>query len=190
MKPPCLVLDRRYYPFDILNYKKAFLLTFRDSNIQVLEYHPEIYLHSVKQRFELPIVIRIDEIIDDRNIYVTPTRHQILIRDNYQCQYCGKQLTDWSATIDHVVPKSKGGQWSWHNLVTCCEKCNQAKGNQIWQPMNKPVRPEPFIMKFRMLTSRVDQTTFDVWSQYLPIKYRKMAKDLRKQILFREVKSA
>jgi len=176
-KPPCLILDKRYYPFLIVNYKKSFLMSLRD-DINVLVYHPTEHLHTVHYSYPLPVVIQIDEVIDEKIVYVHPSRRLIFIRDDYICQYCGKPVSERNATVDHVIPKSQGGPWSWTNLVTCCEKCNQAKGNQIWQPLNKPKRPEPFIIMLQKHLKQLDLTTFDIWRNWLPIKLRKFAEKI------------
>ena len=185
-KPPCLILDKRYYPNLIVNYKKAFLMSLRENN-QVLEYHPNEYLHTVHKSYNCPVIIRIDEAIDYKQLYVTPSRRLIFIRDDYTCQYCGKPLSERNATIDHVYPKSKGGTWSWTNLVTACESCNQLKGNRTLEEsrmelIRNPYHPEPFIVTFKHTVKTLDLTTFDIWLNYLPIKLKKIAIDIRKNI--------
>lgn len=167
----CLLVDKRFYPFSICNYKKAMMLYFRNNT--VIEFHPHKKIHTVSRSFSLPIIIQIDDVINIKNYLVTPSRKLILLRDNYTCQYCGRSLTDNNATIDHIVPKSKGGLWSWLNLVACCEECNQKKGDQVWVPKTKPKQPEPFIVLLRKYVYKLDVYTIDIWKQYLPIKFRK-----------------
>lgn len=176
MKPHCLVLDKRFYPFMILNFKRAFILSLKD--VDVIEYHPKETIRTINKSFPIPIVIRVNEIINIKNMYVYPTRYLIFIRDNWTCQYCGKSVNEKTATIDHVVPKSKGGAWSWLNLVTACEECNQKKGDQIWIPINKPKRPEPFVIVLQKVINKLDNETISTWINYLPIKYRKIIKSL------------
>ena len=174
----CLLVDRRFYPFSIINYKKAMMLYFRDYS--VIEFHPYKKIHTVSRSYSLPIIIQIDDVINIKNYLVTPSRRLILLRDNYTCQYCGKPLDNNNATIDHIIPKSKGGLWSWLNLVACCEDCNQRKGDQIWQPKSKPKQPEPFIVLLRRYLPKLNMHTIDIWKQYLPIKFRKfIEKELR-----------
>jgi len=184
IKTACLVLDKRWYPAMILNYRKAFTLSLRDG-ADVLATHPIHKLHTINETFDIPIVIRVNEIIEPQMIYVNPSRFMIFVRDNWTCQYCGRSLSEKECTIDHVIPKSQGGPWSWTNLVTCCPECNQKKGNQIWQPMQKPYRPEPIIISLRriVLQRKVDDITLDIWKQFLPLKTRIMVNRLQ-QICF------
>lgn len=64
--------------------------------------------------------------------------NSIFNRDRYRCRYCGVQLTNETATVDHVIPKSKGGTGKRENLVTCCKKCNTEKSDSTgyWPPMS------------------------------------------------------
>jgi len=173
MKAPCLILDIRYYPFMIANFQKAIQMYLR--GIKCLEFHPSQVIRTPHQKFMVPIVMLVNSVIDVRHIYVTPSRQLIFLRDGYVCQYCGREVSEKEATVDHVIPKSKGGPWSWTNLVTCCPECNQKKGDAIWTPLNKPTRPEPFIVTFKKTIKKVDLETLDVWLSYLPAKWKKLA---------------
>lgn len=78
-------------------------------------------------------------------IEVTPRfrKKALFNRDDWQCQYCGVELDDRSATIDHVVPKMKGGPRSWKNCVTACKKCNMKKGSQSLSETGMTLRKKP-----------------------------------------------
>jgi len=178
MIPYCLILDKRYYPCMILNFKKAFVLSLRETS-KVLAYHPSKFLHSPHQIFQIPIVIQVNEVIDQKMIYVNPSRTLIFIRDNWTCQYCGREVNEKTATIDHVIPKSRGGLWSWTNLVTACEECNQKKKDQIWTPITKPVRPEPIVVILRKIINKLDNETLSIWMDFMPIKLKRNVQKLR-----------
>lgn len=77
-----------------------------------------------------------------------PTKRGVYERDEGQCAYCGRWIAFSTATLDHILPQSLGGQSTWENLVTCCVKCNQRKGGRT---------PEQARMKllFRPLTPKV-----------------------------------
>ncbi len=93
------------------------------------------------------------------------SRKNILRRDNHKCQYCGR--SDLPLTIDHVIPKSKGGQDTWENLVAACIKCNNKKGDRTFEEANmqlirKPFRPS-HIMFLKNFVGQVDER----WKPYL-----------------------
>ena len=77
-----------------------------------------------------------------------PTRKNIFRRDNHTCQYCSCKLSDTSATIDHVIPKSIGGQHRWDNIVACCLKCNRKKGNKTPIEAKMPLLSVPKPLRF------------------------------------------
>lgn len=101
-------------------------------------------IHSVSQVFPLPSVIRLTRMIKRPRPIVKLTRKEIFRRDNYTCQYCGRQLRN--LTVDHVVPRHLGGQTDWDNVVTACSRCNHLKGGMTpkqsgMYPRNKPMHP-------------------------------------------------
>ena len=69
------------------------------------------------------------------------SRKNILVRDNYTCQYCGKQ--NKSLTVDHVIPKFRGGQDTWENLVAACKECNKTKGERNSEEAGMPLAKKP-----------------------------------------------
>ncbi len=140
---PTLVLDKTYMPVTIFPHKKAFLLELLNK-CEVLEYYESVKLRSPMRDFPSPLVIKIPVLM--RHWQSSPTRRAVFIRDNFTCAYCGKTVKDSEATVDHLIPKSRGGKWEWENLVTCCSQCNQKKGNKTPQEAGmellfKPKRP-------------------------------------------------
>jgi len=93
-----------------------------------------------------PEVIRLSKYVHIPYKDITFCRKNILLRDNSQCQYCGKKFRSEELTIDHIVPISKGGRDKWQNVVAACKKCNNKKGSHLPQdiamwPINKPLVP-------------------------------------------------
>jgi 5-methylcytosine-specific restriction endonuclease McrA len=83
---------------------------------------------------------------------IKPSRKNILWRDKSQCQYCGVIEAPKDMTIDHVIPRSRGGGNTWSNLVTCCKKCNQKKRDRTPEEasmslLNKPIRPKNSVLR-------------------------------------------
>jgi hypothetical protein len=98
--------------------------------------------------FKLP-----KDIILKKYVYIpyrdfSPTRKNIMRRDNNCCQYCGCQLNGEIATIDHVLPRSRGGKHRWENVVACCLKCNRKKGDRTPSEAKMPLLSSPKPLRF------------------------------------------
>ena len=76
-----------------------------------------------------PVIVQLLANVRVPRMMLRPTRANILLRDEETCQYCGKHMRD--LTLDHVLPRSRGGQSTWENLVACCRACNGRKGNRM-----------------------------------------------------------
>jgi hypothetical protein len=106
------------------------------------------FLQSSHGRVAMPRVIRFlnyDKIPKPKSF--KPTRRLIYNRDDHRCYLCGKHFKDEDLTIDHMIPKSKGGRNTWTNLVTCCFKCNHAKGDKTLQEIKMTPKFLPQDMK-------------------------------------------
>jgi 5-methylcytosine-specific restriction endonuclease McrA len=118
-----LVLNASYEPLNITNWKRAVVLLIKDKAEQVEQNGKMIYAN-----FPLPSVIRLRQYIRVPYTEIPLTRRHVLQRDDHSCQYCGYKGDD--LTLDHVIPRSKGGPDSWENIVTACISCNVKKGNR------------------------------------------------------------
>ncbi len=126
---PTLLLNFTYEPLRIIDWKRAVILIYLGKAEPVSTYN--IKIRSVSFSMDLPAVIRLLKYVKDgRRIYVRFSRENVYIRDNYTCQYCGRKFPSSKLTYDHVIPKSRGGETSWTNIVTCCEECNRKKGDR------------------------------------------------------------
>jgi 5-methylcytosine-specific restriction endonuclease McrA len=129
----------------------------------------EYSIPSTRGEFKLPKVLVLLNYAHTPYKESTPTRRNVLIRDCWTCQYCGKSSKDQTKlTIDHVMPKSRGGDSSWTNLVAACERCNGVKGNKTpkeWgcRPMKKPRKPS----MLEMHMNRVGHDILDAWRTWL-----------------------
>jgi len=121
-----LVLNKAYEPLDICNVKRAILLIFLEKAESVVPM--ERVIHSVSKEFPIPSVIRVKRYISPVHDSVVLNKKNIFRRDNHKCQYCGSK--NQQLTIDHIVPKVKGGKDTWENLVTACHRCNNMKGDK------------------------------------------------------------
>jgi len=122
-----LLLNNSYQPLCIISAKKAVIMFF-SKKIDLIE-KSTIIIHSEKISFILPTIVKLNNYVKIKNRNISLTRKNIFKRDNHQCQYCGKN--NIPLTLDHVLPKQKGGSDSWDNLVTACTKCNTNKGGKF-----------------------------------------------------------
>lgn len=124
-----LLLNITYEPLRIINWKKAItMLTL--GKVEVLEeYNRDV--RSVSFSIKLPSVIRLLRLVKKPKTPVKFSRQNIYIRDNYRCQYCGRELPPDKLTWDHVIPRARGGKAEWENIVTCCMECNRRKGGKL-----------------------------------------------------------
>jgi len=128
-KEQILVLNASYEPINITSWKRAFVLLLKDK--------AQVISDTV---IKLTNFIRIPY---NKMMRAKPSRQSIYIRDNHKCQYCGSTR---KLTIDHVIPKSRGGDDSWENLVVACSRCNTLKGNTPLEQCSlklsrKPTKP-------------------------------------------------
>lgn len=142
MNEPVLVLNANFQPINITSTYRALNMVLAEKATMIMNGRGVI--HSVSRTFPLPSVIRLNHMIKRPRPIVKLTRKEIFRRDNYTCQYCGRQLSN--LTIDHVIPRRLGGKTDWGNVVAACPRCNHLKGgmtpNQSGMvPIKKPKHP-------------------------------------------------
>lgn len=169
---PVLVLNRSFFPVHITSVKRAFCLLYRgiaravDEQYQTFDYeswselsyavhHETVGLVDRVVRIPRVILLTVYDRLPKREIRFS--RLNILIRDNYTCQYCGQHLKRSHLNLDHVVPRSQGGQTTWENVVASCLQCNCQKGGRLPKEaglklIRKPFRPN--IFPFSLLVSK------------------------------------
>ena len=134
------------------------------------EEHGLITLHAQRSRIAMPSVIRL---LEYRRIpYQTRalSRKNILLRDRNTCQYCGEVLSPSDLTLDHVIPRSRGGSSTWENLVACCHHCNRRKANRMLDEIDDMVllrEPRPFSLHTSRQIMRMLGRADDRWRKYL-----------------------
>ena len=136
-----LLLNSSYEPLHICSWKRAIILLVKGKAETVVRNRKEI-----GGGWRMPLVIRLLYYIKIPHKDIPLTRRNIMHRDNYTCQYCGKKN---DLTIDHIIPRSKGGRTTWQNVITACAQCNLAKGNRLPEdagmfPSQRPFRPNSF----------------------------------------------
>lgn len=98
--------------------------------------------------FKLPLHIVLKKYVNIPFKELSPCRKNVFKRDDYKCQYCAVKLDSETATIDHVLPRCRGGKHEWGNIVTCCLKCNRKKGDKTPQEANMPLAKLPKPLRF------------------------------------------
>ena len=142
-----LVLNSSYEPLHFTSWKRAIVLLFKN-----------------KAKYISKRVIRLVNYVRlPFTKVIHPTRSLIYKRDDHQCQYCGSTE---DLTLDHIIPKSKGGGDTWDNLVTCCIKCNSKKGNKYLKETDLVLRNKPTI-PFNKTLLDVQKSKISEWKEYL-----------------------
>ncbi len=134
-----LVLNANYAPLTICSLKRAICLVFVDK-VDILE-EKEQFVHSPSFAMRIPSVIKLKSYLRYNSIEVILTRRNILLRDNHECAYCGKK--SGLLTIDHIIPRERGGQNTWENLITACSSCNLMKSNRTPEEAGLALRKRP-----------------------------------------------
>jgi 5-methylcytosine-specific restriction endonuclease McrA len=163
MNTRVLVLNQDNSPLMVCSVERAFILVFLKKSEMVRSANG-YRLHSVSQSFPMPSVIRLNRYVNAPYKGVNLTRQNIFKRDNYECQYC---LTRRDLTIDHVIPRAKGGKDTWINLVTACKRCNAKKGDYTPDEAGMPLRRKPFKPSYAIFLRDYMNGQSDEWDAFL-----------------------
>lgn len=148
MKGSVLVLNATYEPINVTTVRRALVLIFKGTARP--EELTDRVVHSACQSFVVPSVIRLIEYVRIPYERKELSRRNVLMRDGYACQYCGRKLNSADLTIDHVTPRARGGRTSWDNVVTCCRKCNARKGDRLPDEAGMKLLKHPQALSWRV----------------------------------------
>lgn len=135
-----IVLDACFHVVDIINSLEA-LVKVITNKAEALIYYKDI-VRSTSASFKLPRIIKLPHPVNHM-ICIPYSKKNVMKRDNYICQYCSKQLNSKSATIDHIIPRSKGGKNNWVNTVVACRDCNCKKGSMLLEDTDMTLLQQP-----------------------------------------------
>lgn len=127
-----LVLNANFEPLNVCDMRRAIGLILTGKAEMVA--NGRGYLHTSRAIYPAPSVIKLEHMVRRPRPRVKLTKREIFRRDNYTCQYCGKQGSH--LTIDHVIPRHRGGPHRWDNLVAACPQCNRRKGGRMLGEIN------------------------------------------------------
>jgi 5-methylcytosine-specific restriction endonuclease McrA len=155
-----LVLNVSDQPLAVVTAQRAVVLVLKDK-AEVVESNGMVF-HAERLRIEAPSVVRLRYFVKVPYRTRAPlTRRAVFARDNWSCQYCGGTAEN----LDHVIPRSRGGEHTWENVVAACRRCNARKENHLPSDIGLRLRRKPFVPPdgFRLSLGRVDPG----WETYL-----------------------
>jgi 5-methylcytosine-specific restriction endonuclease McrA len=198
MQSSVLVLNRLYVAIQVMSVRRAFCLLFKDlaevvnvengayvtynfqswrevsewkASLDVRKDHDD-WIRSVNFEIQVPRVIRLlNYDLFPKNV-VKFNRRNIFLRDENHCQYCGHRFSTQHLSLDHVLPRSRGGLTNWENIVCACLRCNVRKGGRTPQEagmrlIKRPVKPK----RSPMLSHQLASVKYESWRQFLDEAY-------------------
>lgn len=128
-------------PLSVWSWEDAFVAVHQDRVVQVRTYE-DVTIRSASRTFEVPSVVALKNYRNRRQVAFT--RYHVFLRDEFRCQYCGNHFAAKDLTFDHVVPRCRGGQTSWTNIVACCGRDNLRKGSKTASQAGMRLLRPPF----------------------------------------------
>ncbi len=161
-----LVLNATYEPINVCTVRRAVVLLLKEK-AELIE-RAEWELHSATSTLARPMVIRLVTYVriprDTHRRKIT--RRAVFARDDWTCQYCGSRS---NLTVDHVVPRSKGGPSTWENIVASCAPCNRRKGNSMLRQVGMRLSREPRTPNPNVFIQVASPTIPAAWRAYLAV---------------------
>lgn len=129
----------------------------------------EDWIRAVNFRIQVPRVVRLLSYDRIPRTTIKFNRRNIFLRDGHRCQYCGKRYSSLRLSLDHVLPKSRGGGETWENIVCACLKCNVDKGGRTpaeagMKLLQKPVKPK----RSPLLNRQLSLSKYEAWRNFIP----------------------
>jgi 5-methylcytosine-specific restriction endonuclease McrA len=159
-----LVLNASYEPLNVCTVRRAHVLVFK-GKAEVIEELGKP-LRSAAETFVWPHVIRLLSYVRvPKSVQRKISRRALFARDGWRCQYCGNE--SGKLTLDHVVPRSRGGESSWENVVTSCAPCNLRKGNRMLEEVGMRLHAPPRAPAPALFVTLAAPRIPDRWHPYL-----------------------
>ena len=157
-----LLLNSDMSPLSITTIYRGFNLVFK-GRAEVVEHDISKPIYTGVGEFKRPKVIKLVEYVSIPYRSIHLSRINVFKRDGFKCLYCGVKK---DLTIDHVIPKSRGGLNTWENLVTCCHKCNKKKGQKTPEEANFVMSSKPFKPTHSYYMIKMTSGFNDDWEKY------------------------
>lgn len=152
-----LKLDAAWQPIEVIDSFKGFNMCFTGRANVVLNYSDNVF----------PAVIVLKSYVRKKFMSYACNRKNVIWRDKNICQYCGNRFIFSELTMDHVIPKSRGGDRSWTNIVACCKKCNNNKSNRTPQEAKMPLIKKPIIPRWDIHILLRDKEVPNEWKDFI-----------------------
>ncbi len=163
MASKVLVLNQDYQAVTVCSAERAFVLVLLNK-AELINARAAKAMRSVSKEFRYPSIIRLNRFVNLPFKKVALSRVNIYKRDGHACVYCNAKD---QLTLDHVLPRSRGGRDSWDNLVTACQRCNTEKGDRTPEEADLQLRQKPFRPSFIMYLRDFHGKVQDEWRPYL-----------------------
>lgn len=165
-----LVLNASYEPLSVVSFKRAVVLVLAEKATVLADTGEPLRSAGSRHRSGLAlctpsVILLVRYVRAPRRRVVAVTRRGVLRRDNHRCAYCRGP----AATVDHVVPRSRGGVDSWENLVACCLRCNGVKGDRTPDEMGWRMHVRPHAPAGPVWVLRGAETLDPVWEEFLGV---------------------
>jgi len=165
----CLVLNADFIPLHLvplstISWQEAMCLWLQDKAVPIA-YHDRTVRTPTKE-YGVPSVLLLKS-YKQFSKHAKWSKRNVKVRDNFKCQYCGKTFSERSLTIDHVIPRAKGGITSWVNTVAACKPCNAKKKDNHKKPLKKPIRPTYYNLAKKLL--KREKLKHPEWAEYMRI---------------------
>jgi len=154
-----LVLNSDYTPINITSVYRGFKLVLM-GKAEILKSSENPIITSTKI-FSRPLIVRLLNYVKYRVHKLKINRNRLFKRDGHECVYCGSKR---NLTVDHIIPKSKGGQNTWTNLITCCFNCNTRKGDRTPEQAGMKMRFNPYEPTF--FSETIVSSLEEVWIDF------------------------
>lgn len=172
MQGDVLVLDHAFRPIGRRSWQEA-ICDWAAGRVEILAHYAGKIIHAARKLL-MPAVVRFTSQPRDtaryyKHAHLPPklTRNALWSRDRGECQYCAKPLPRYGYTIDHVVPRHRGGPTAWHNVVVACHACNQRKGSRTPDEANMPLSKQPVVPSHTNATDLPAGVIPEPWVPYL-----------------------
>jgi 5-methylcytosine-specific restriction endonuclease McrA len=150
----------------VISVKRAVVLLLKEK-AELIE-AAKAKLRSEKFSLPMPLVIRLVYFVKiPHRITLPVTRRTVLARDHYTCQYCGATPLRKNLTLDHVLPRSRGGKTTWENVVTACDKCNGRKGSRTPVEANMSLLNIPRRPRYIAIAALASGEAREAWGKYM-----------------------